>query len=323
MYIYSCLYDACSRATGMSKGELKEAVIMSMDRSPSSYAGLIMARNYLASTEMGKNYVMSGGYVNPMTSYANHMMVGQYIDQRYEKAWSGATLSKEDLKRAKSLAKEYGEKGIEFVKRLDGDDICLLISALPQAKLVKLLVKIPGAQFLISKGSNAFTKIFPSLANQNKIFGTKPNVKADLVTKVTNRKELLGSKTPSNVNAQHALKEKFKDLQTAQSRAIKVRELPDGRIRYYSKEVPASSFGKTRGAAYVTEYNPKNGSVKSWYENFGHDSKVVRINVKKIDGKEVIGQHYPKTEKEISGVISYKDYNKLKLEELINAIRKK
>ena len=191
------------------------------------------------------------------------------------------------------------------------------------ADLLPYFSKTGLGKSVLSKGSEFIKKITAQITQQNKLFPIKPQNNSVIVTKFTNRSKLTGPGAPSNVNAQDALKEKFKDLQIAQSRAVKIKKLPDGRMRYYHKEIPASKFGKTRGASYVTEYNPKTGSVKSWYENFGHDSKTIRVHVKKIDGKEVMGPHYPKTGKEIIGETLYKNYNELKLEELINTIKKK
>ena len=51
----------------------------------------------------------------------------------------------------------------------------------------------------------------------------------------------------ANVNAQAALRAKLSGLQKAQQNAATTRTLPDGRVRYYTQEVPARTEGPTRG----------------------------------------------------------------------------
>ena len=46
-----------------------------------------------------------------------------------------------------------------------------------------------------------------------------------------------------NVNAQSALRAKLSGLEKAQQNAATTRQLPDGRTRYYTKEVPARTEG--------------------------------------------------------------------------------
>ena len=76
--------------------------------------------------------------------------------------------------------------------------------------------------------------------------------------------------------------------------------LPDGRIRYYGPETPASSPGPTRGAAFVTEWDPKTGTVRQWMESYDHAGKVLRVHPKSVNGQQVIGPHYPPTGKELA-----------------------
>jgi filamentous hemagglutinin len=80
---------------------------------------------------------------------------------------------------------------------------------------------------------------------------------------------------------------------------LRRRELPDGRIRYYSKEVPASKPGPTRGASLVTEVNPKTGQSRTWYENYDQSGNVNRVHPKTINGQVVNSQHYPPTGSEL------------------------
>jgi RHS repeat-associated protein len=104
---------------------------------------------------------------------------------------------------------------------------------------------------------------------------------------------------PNSINAQSALRSKLSGLQKAQQNAANTRELPDGRIRYYTKEVPARNEGVTRGASFVTEYNPVTGQVKQWMENYNQSGQINRVHPKSIDGQTLNSQHYPPTAKEL------------------------
>jgi len=73
----------------------------------------------------------------------------------------------------------------------------------------------------------------------------------------------------ANINAQEALNQKFRALQKAQNESVKVERFPDGRIRYYAKEIPSRDPGPTRGAAFVTEHNTQTGQVRTWLESYG------------------------------------------------------
>ncbi|WP_179953680.1 hypothetical protein [Pseudomonas kitaguniensis] len=66
----------------------------------------------------------------------------------------------------------------------------------------------------------------------------------------------------TSANAQAALRAKLSGLQKAQETAAVTRTLPDGRIRYYTQEVPARTEGPTRGASFATEFDPKTGSTR-------------------------------------------------------------
>jgi hypothetical protein len=103
----------------------------------------------------------------------------------------------------------------------------------------------------------------------------------------------------SNINAGAALNAKLRGLQSAQENAARVRQLPDGRIRYYDAERPAGTPGLTRGNAYVTEWNPITGQVRSWAESYDHAGNVTRVHPKMIDGQQVNGPHFPPTGSEV------------------------
>ena len=108
-----------------------------------------------------------------------------------------------------------------------------------------------------------------------------------------------GTSGASNVNAQAALRSKLSALENAQNTAARTRTLPDGRVRYYGAETPARTAGPTRGASYVTEYNPRTGQVRSWMESYDHAGNVTRVHPKMINGQTVNSPHYPPTGKEL------------------------
>lgn len=101
-------------------------------------------------------------------------------------------------------------------------------------------------------------------------------------------------------NAQDSLDRKLRALEQAQKDAEHVRNLPDGRVRYYGPETPAQTPGPTRGRRMVTEFDSKTGQVRQWMENYDHSGKVVRVHPKMIDGQVVQAQHYPPTGKELA-----------------------
>ncbi|HFX6379769.1 TPA: VENN motif pre-toxin domain-containing protein, partial [Acinetobacter baumannii] len=111
--------------------------------------------------------------------------------------------------------------------------------------------------------------------------------------------EKINKSNAVNLNAQDALNRKLSGLEKAQKMAEVTKTLPDGRVRYYNKEVTAAKDGPTRGASFVTEYNPETGAVRQWMESYDHSGNVIRVHPKSINGQPVIGQHYPPTGKEI------------------------
>ena len=96
-----------------------------------------------------------------------------------------------------------------------------------------------------------------------------------------------------------ALNKKLDALEKAQIKAVRTKTLPDGRVRYYDKERPANTPGPTRGSSFVTEYNPKTGSVRQWNESYDQAGNVNRVHPKSINGQSVISQHYPPTKSEL------------------------
>ncbi len=87
----------------------------------------------------------------------------------------------------------------------------------------------------------------------------------------------------------------------AQINAARTRFLPDGRIRYYGGERPARREGSTRGASYVTEYDPSTGGIRGWMESYDHKGSVTRVHPKMVDGEVLDKPHYPPTQQELLG----------------------
>lgn len=85
-----------------------------------------------------------------------------------------------------------------------------------------------------------------------------------------------------NQNAGISLTTKLRQLETIQQTAAKTRILPDGRIRYYKAERMAAYPGRTRGSAYVTEYNPTTGQVRGWNECYDQFGDVKGTNTAQI-----------------------------------------
>ena len=102
-----------------------------------------------------------------------------------------------------------------------------------------------------------------------------------------------------SINASKALANKLSAVESAEAAAVRVRNLPDGRIRYYEGEIAARNPGPTRGASYVTELNPSNGNSRSWYEAYDQTGNVNRVHPKTLNGQTVNSQHYPPTGKEL------------------------
>ena len=103
-------------------------------------------------------------------------------------------------------------------------------------------------------------------------------------------------------NELQTLNNKYKSLVSGQTKADKMQQLPDGRVRYYMKERSAQKPGKVRGNREVVEYNPKNGNVRRWEESVNHQGEVVRVHPKQINGvdfKQGEVTHYPPTAKDI------------------------
>ena len=100
----------------------------------------------------------------------------------------------------------------------------------------------------------------------------------------------------SNLNK---LNSKLSALENAQSGADRIRNLSDGRTRYYGTEKPSRTPDPTRVASYVMEYDPKTGNVRSWMESYNHSGNVNRVHPKMKNGEVLDLPHYPPTKADI------------------------
>lgn len=57
----------------------------------------------------------------------------------------------------------------------------------------------------------------------------------------------------------------------------KVRQLKDGRNRYYGKVKPAKTKGEMAGRRLVREWNPKTGKQRTWHETLDHKGRVWQV----------------------------------------------
>lgn len=89
-------------------------------------------------------------------------------------------------------------------------------------------------------------------------------------------------------------------IEHAPDKAVKIEYLSNGAIRYYRQESPSQFPGQTRGAAYVMEYNPFTGSVRSWLESYNHFGDVTRVHIKMSNGQIIDSPHFPPTGKELN-----------------------
>ncbi len=129
-------------------------------------------------------------------------------------------------------------------------------------------------------------------------YGVKYCQKTFKITKNAWKANSVGQRAES-INASINLKKKLTQLEKLQEEAKITKVLPDGRIRYYSKEYAAKTPGPTRGSSYVSEWNPKTGKIRGWQESYDRLGKVNRVHPKSINGQEVTSMHYPPTYMEL------------------------
>ncbi|MEQ1680886.1 MAG: RHS repeat-associated core domain-containing protein [Nitrospira sp.] len=56
-----------------------------------------------------------------------------------------------------------------------------------------------------------------------------------------------------------------------------VKELPDGRVRYYGNVDPAKTPGDMAGRRYVHEFDPATGRSRGWHETLDHDGNIRQV----------------------------------------------
>jgi len=59
-----------------------------------------------------------------------------------------------------------------------------------------------------------------------------------------------------------------------------VKELQNGRFRYYGNIIPASNAGEMQGARLVREWNPTSGNTRTWYETIDHSGTIRQFHPK-------------------------------------------
>jgi filamentous hemagglutinin len=167
----------------------------------------------------------------------------------------------------------YGEKALNY-------GLKAIKTALQSTKPLNSANKIVDA----SKAASTATKLFHETYS----------VGASVVREAT-----VLSTGAENVNAALSLKSKLSGLQKAQNISANNRVLVDGRIRYYNLEVFATNHGPTRGASYVTEWNPNTGKTRAWIESYDHFGDINRVHPKSINGQTLNSLHYPPTKSEL------------------------
>ncbi|BFH31887.1 polymorphic toxin-type HINT domain-containing protein [Paenibacillus melissococcoides] len=87
--------------------------------------------------------------------------------------------------------------------------------------------------------------------------------------------------------------EKYKThlTQTEKYGNSQVRELPDGRIRYYGEVMPAKKLGEMIGRRLVREWSPQTNNKRTWHETLDQSGNIrqVRPDTKFTGGNKV---HY-------------------------------
>ena len=59
-----------------------------------------------------------------------------------------------------------------------------------------------------------------------------------------------------------------------------IRELPDGRFRFYESLKEAKTEGEMKGFRHVREWNPQSGLKRDWYETIDHSGKIRQVRPK-------------------------------------------
>ena len=172
------------------------------------------------------------------------------------------------------------------------------VDMLVQSENSKTLEAIENSKSDVEKHIALAIKVMRFFQAENAVSGGKPS-KPFKVSTAKDSESYYKDSSFSSINAQVALSKKLSALESAQKSAVKIKTLPDGRVRYYDKERFAKNPGPTRGNSLVTEYNPKTGGVKQWMESYDHNGNVNRVHPKSVNGQVVDSIHYPPTGAEL------------------------
>ena len=172
------------------------------------------------------------------------------------------------------------------------------VDMLVQSENSKTLEAIENSKSDVEKHIALAVKVMRFFQAENAVSGGKPS-KPFKVSTAKDSESYYKDSSFSSINAQVALSKKLSALESAQKSAVKIKTLPDGRVRYYDKERFAKNPGPTRGNSLVTEYNPKTGGVKQWMESYDHNGNVNRVHPKSVNGQVVDSIHYPPTGAEL------------------------
>ena len=172
------------------------------------------------------------------------------------------------------------------------------VDMLVQSENSKTLEAIENSKSDVEKHIALAVKVMRFFQAENAVSGGKTS-KPFKVSAAKDSENYYKDSSFSSINAQVALSKKLSALESAQKSAVKIKTLPDGRVRYYDKERFAKNPGPTRGNSLVTEYNPKTGGVKQWMESYDHNGNVNRVHPKSVNGQVVDSIHYPPTGAEL------------------------
>ena len=172
------------------------------------------------------------------------------------------------------------------------------VDMLVQSENSKTLEAIENSKSDVEKHIALAVKVMRFFQAENAVSGGKTS-KPFKVSTAKDSENYYKDSSFSSINAQVALSKKLSALESAQKSAVKIKTLPDGRVRYYDKERFAKNPGPTRGNSLVTEYNPKTGGVKQWMESYDHNGNVNRVHPKSVNGQVVDSIHYPPTGAEL------------------------
>ena len=136
------------------------------------------------------------------------------------------------------------------------------IDMLVQSENSKTLEAIENSKSDVEEHIALAVKVMRFFQAENAVSGGKTS-KPFKVSTAKDSKSYYKDSSFSSINAQAALSKKLSALESAQKSAVKIKTLPDGRVRYYDKERFAKKLGPTRGNSLVTEYNPKTGGRKT------------------------------------------------------------